>query len=148
MKTVNTFDEWRETEGNGASVRKAWDAAQANMPIKTCEWKLRDGVAAWITECAVSLCYQRSSYCPNCGGKVTIKQTTEQRLETMTEERDKYKSDFQLCDIKLGNELHRRAEAQMHLVALARFADRMGIDFDSLDIDDAFEYIKDNRLIK
>ena len=95
MKTVKAFDWWRETEGNGATVRKAWDAAQANMPVKTCEWTLGDPSNSkanwWSTGCGNewgSVPAELFTFCPSCKGEIAMERTTEQKLEAMTKNRD------------------------------------------------------------
>ena len=147
MKTVKTFYEWIDGQTKTPYSIEIWNASRDNIPIKTCEWYYDDD--GDLVGCK-SIHSMMRAHCSDCGGKVTIKPelTADQKLEAMTLERDEYNSDFQLCDVKLGNALMRRSEAQMHLVALARFVNRKGFAFDSLDIDEAFKYIKDNRLIK
>ena len=108
MKTVKAFDWWRETEGNGASVRKAWDAAQANIPTKTCEWYYDDD--GDLVGCK-SIHSMMRAHCSDCGGKVTIKQTTEQKLEVMTRARDER-------DRMASNYLHKLTDARLKLEAM------------------------------
>ena len=139
MKTVKAFDWWRETEGNGASVRKAWDAAQANMPETVCEWEWSNTESKWLTGCFYDIpafWSNMGKYCPDCGGRVTIKQAAEQKLEAMTKECDRWMENDRLSSI--------RAEtAEGHLDELVALL--VSEDYDWCDAD---RYIRKNGLDK
>ena len=89
METVKGFREWCVSTGmtQSASHCTVWIAAQANMPIKTCEWtKIGND---WESGCGhthfdnpFTRGIATAMNCIDCGGKVTIKQTTAQKLET------------------------------------------------------------------
>jgi len=100
MKTVKTFEEWMDRQTKTPYSIEIWNAGQANVPEKTCEWK-------WVKDLD-SLSYEGDwmgacgydddrlgvddegelNFCGGCGGKVTIKPelTAEQKLEKMTVE--------------------------------------------------------------
>ena len=123
MNAVKTFDQWAE----GTTIEKTYvarisfKAGQRNAPEKMCEWT-PNGDDSFKLACSglYVLTYAPPRHCPSCGGKITVKQTTKQKL----------------------------AAANKHLSELASFIGRMGIDYDRLSIDDAMKYIKENGLEK
>ena len=98
MKTVKTFEEWMDRQTKTPYSIEIWNAGQANVPEKTCEWK-------WVKDLD-SLSYEGDwmgacgydddrlgvddegelNFCGGCGSKVTIKPelTADQKLEAMT----------------------------------------------------------------
>ena len=104
MKTVKTYEEWCIHYGVLASGRdkNLWKTAQANIPIKTCEWTYSSLMDIYSTSCRVGHVEKVvRDCCPNCGGKVTIKQTAEQQQTQAIEAllTDKAKLQMQLRDM-------------------------------------------------
>jgi len=146
MKTVKAFDWWRETEGNGASVRKAWDAAQANMPTKTCEWYYDDD--GDLVGCK-SIHSMMRAHCSDCGGKVTIKQTTEQKLEAKTLECDALKGSVITIKSLNKENFEKRDEAENHLAVLVGICVSVSPSMNAcLRVASAKDYIRQNGLEK
>jgi len=86
MKKVKTLEEWSETT-HTLDHRVVWDAAQANMPIKTCGYYLKNNY--WYASCKDTPS-PKNDYCGKCGGETFVIQTLEQKLEAMTIERDQW----------------------------------------------------------
>lgn len=150
MSELEDFEKWRKTVGNGASIRKAYKAGQANAPEKVCEW----------TKCGVVFemscnkdCYKSDvnthvlapDYCWNCGGKVTIKSelTVEEQLEAMTKENERLrKRDYALVD-QWGDEQLRADTAEKHI---AELVDMVTFSARAFHLTKIMRYIKEHNL--
>ena len=56
-----------------------------------CEWNWSKDSAGWLAGCSEVLWFKRGKYCPDCSRPVRA-QTTEQKLEAMTLERDRQRA--------------------------------------------------------
>ena len=124
MKTVKTYEQWIRGIYGMPSCQEAWLAGQANMPTETCEWtEFDEGYINCVdsgrgtkTPHTDAFRITATAYCDNCGGKVTIKTTTEQKLEVMTRARDERER-------MANNYLQKLTDAQLKLQSMTKERD-------------------------
>lgn len=72
------FEKWIDKQPHSPTARMTWVAALESVEQKTCEYYTINGY--WHAGCTQQPA-RKDAYCGKCGGKVTVKKTTEERLE-------------------------------------------------------------------
>ena len=135
MKVNQINDDYRKWCVKSGAVRnkngrEIWHASRANMPIKTCGYYTKNGY--WYASCTDSLS-AKNDYCGKCGGEtfVIVIQTTEQKLEAMTKERDDLFTAVaaeKVCEWKWVKDLDSLTYAGFWMGACGYDDDRLGVD--------------------